>query len=205
MNMKQLIFITAFFGFSFIANAQQGFTKTSLQQATVMPIGNFSNFIKVPSARGVTGSLDYFISSSISAGISAGYYDLYDKKDRATYKINGLDVSAVKSHSVQLIPVLVRGGYNWFKEESAFQPYINVSTGVNFINYQEWYGTLIDEQNRVRLAIAPEIGSRIAFNKRSMLGADVSLRYNYTAFKYNNVKNIQTISLNIGLFWFNRD
>ena len=63
----------------------------------------------------------------------------------------------------------------------------------------------MDEKSGFRFSVAPEIGTRIAFNKYSLAGVDVSLRYNYTAFKYNDVKNLQSISLNLGVFFFNRN
>jgi outer membrane protein W len=188
-----------------IANAQKDMMKISLQHSTVLPAGSLRNFTKTLTARAFNGSLDYFVSNNISVGLNAGYADLYEKKARQVYDFNELDVSAVKSHSIQLIPVMGRVGYHWIKEGSVFQPYVTVGAGANFVNYQEWFGTLVDERRGLRFTASPEIGTRIAFSKYSLLGADVSLKYNYTGFKYNDVTNLQTISLNIGLFWFARD
>lgn len=185
-------------------SAQQGLSKTSIQQSTNLPIGSFGKFINKASWRGLTVSYNYFATDNLSAGLTAGYYDFYEKTGRRLYEINNTEVSAVKSHSVQLIPVMLKGGYNWTKEGSAVQPYVSLGAGINFITYEEWFGTLVDQKNSLRFTAAPEIGTRITFNKNSMLGADISLRYNYTAFKYNNVTNLQTVSLNLGLFWYNR-
>jgi outer membrane protein W len=184
--------------------AQQGLSKTVLQQSTNLPIGSFGKFINKPSWRGITATYNYFVADNLSAGITAGYYDFYEKTGRRLYEINNTEVSAVKSHSVQLIPVMLRGGYNWIKEGSPVQPYISLGAGINFVTYEEWFGTLVDQKNGLRFIAAPEIGTRILFNKHSMIGADLSLRYNYTVFKYNNVNSLQTISLNLGLFWYNR-
>jgi outer membrane protein W len=187
-------------------SAQQGLSKTVIQQSTNLPIGSFKNFAGNISWRGATGTYNYFVTNNISVGISAGYYDFYQKKDRQLYQFNEVDVSAVKSHSVQQIPVMLKGGYNWVKEGSLFQHYVSLGAGVNFVTYEEWFGTLVDQNNRLRFTASPEIGTRIAFNQSSSLfGADVSLRYNYTPFRYNTINNMQTISLNVGLFWFNRD
>ncbi len=194
---------------SFLVTAgfsQQGLSLVSIRQSTYLPVGSLSkNFVNDISARGFSLDFSYFVNDNVSLGLLAGYNDLYQKKDRQTYSWPETDISAVKSHSLQLIPVLAKASYSKFKDGLALQPYAAIGAGVNIVNYQEWFGTLVDERNALRFSVAPEIGTRIAFGKYAMNGVDLSLRYHYTAFKYNDVKNLQTVSLNLGFYFMSRN
>jgi outer membrane protein W len=203
--MKQLIILLITFSSATAVFAQQGLSKISIQHSTHLPVGSVRDFVENISPRGFSADYSYFINNNFSIGFTGGYSDLYQKKDRQTYTSGETEISAVKSHSLQAIPLMLKGSYSKIKEGSLFQPYVGIAAGGSLVNYEEWFGTLVDEKSGFRFTIAPEIGTRISFNKYSLAGADLSLRYHYTAFKYNDVKNLQTISLNLGLFFFNRN
>ncbi|QNA45484.1 outer membrane beta-barrel protein [Lacibacter sediminis] len=203
--MKQVIILLITVSFGAVATAQQGLSKISIQHSTHVPIGSVRGFVDNISPRGFSADYSYFINNNFSLGFASGYSDLYQKKDRQTYSFSETYISAVKSHSLQIIPLMLKGSYSNIKEGSVFQPYAGIAAGGSLINYEEWFGTLVDEKSGFRFTIAPEIGTRISFNKYSLGGVDLSLRYDYTAFRYNDVKNLQTISLNLGLFFFNRN
>ncbi len=203
--MKQLIILIISFFATTVAMAQKGLSKISIQYSTHLPIGSVRDFVETISPRGFSADYSYFLTNNFSIGIAGGFSDFYQKKDRQTYSYSETDISAVKSHSLQAIPIMLKGSYSKIKEGSLFQPYAGIGIGGNLIGYEEWFGTLVDEKSGFRFSIAPEIGTRIAFNKYSLGGVDLSLRYYYTAFKYNDVKNLQSVSLNVGLFFFNRN
>ncbi len=203
--MKKIFFLIIPVCIGFAASAQQGLSKISVQHSTHLPLGSIRESIDQTTLRGFTADYSYFVTNQFSIGLTGGFNDLYAKKDRKTYALNDVDISAVKSYSIQTIPIMLKGNYNKIKEGSVLQPYVGLAVGASLVNYQEWYGTLVDEKNGLRFSVAPEIGTRIAFNKYSLAGADLSLRYHYTAFQHNDVKNLQTVSLNVGLFFFNRN
>ena len=203
--MKQILILLITVSLSSITIAQQGLSKISIQHSTHLPLGSVRGFVENISPRGFSADYSYFINNNFSVGIAGGYSDLYQKKDRQTYTYSETEISAVKSHSLQSIPIMLKTNYSKIKEGSLFQPYAGIAAGGSLISYEEWFGTLIDEKSGFRFTISPEIGTRISFNKYSLAGADLNLRYHYTAFKYNDVKNLQTISLNLGLFFFNRN
>lgn len=203
--MKKVLLLIITAGIYYTASAQQGLSKISVQHSTHLPLGSVRGSVEQSTLRGFTASYDYFLTNQFSIGLTSGFNDLYAKKDRKTYAVNDVDISAVKSYSIQTVPVMVKGSYTKIKEGSLFQPYVGVAAGASLVNYQEWYGTLVDEKNGIRFSVAPEIGTRIAFNKYSLAGADLSLRYHYTAFQHNDVNNLQTVSFNLGLFFFNRN
>lgn len=203
--MKQLFILLITFSSATAAFAQQGLSKISIQHSTHLPVGSVRDFVENISPRGFSADYSYFINNNFSVGFASGYIDLYQKKDRQTYTFSETEISAVKSHSLQAIPIMLKANYSNIKEGSVFQPYAGIAAGGSLINYEEWFGTLVDEKSGFRFAVAPEIGTRISFNKYSLAGIDLSLRYYYTAFKYNDVKNLQSISLNLGLFFFSRN
>ena len=203
--MKKIFFIIIAAGICYTASAQQGLSKISVQHSTHFPLGSLRASVNNPTLRGFTADYSYFLTNQFSIGLTGGFNDLYAKKDRQTYNLNEVDVSAVKSYSIQTIPMMLKGSYSKIKEGSLFQPYVGIAAGASLVNYQEWYGTLVDEKSGLRFSVTPEIGTRIAFNKYSLAGADLSLRYHYTAFNYNDVNNLQTVSFNLGLFFFNRN
>lgn len=203
--MKQLIILLITICSAAVVTAQQGLSKISIQHSTHLPIGSVRDFAEDISPRGFSADYSYFINNNFSVGFTGGFTDLYKKSNRQTYTSGQTEISAVKSHSLQSIPLMLKGSYSKIREGSIFQPYAGIAAGGNLINYEEWFGTLVDEKSGFRFNVAPEIGTRILFNKYSLGGVDVSLRYNYTAFRYNDVKNLQTVSLNLGLFFFNRN
>jgi outer membrane protein W len=203
--MKQIIILIITVHLSSVAIAQQGLSKISIQHSTHLPLGSVRGFVENISPRGFSADYSYFINNNFSVGFASGYSDLYQKKDRQTYTYSETEISAVKSHSLNTIPLMLKANYSKIKEGSLFQPYAGIAAGGSLIAYEEWFGTLVDEKSAFRFTIAPEIGTRISFNKYSLAGVDLSLRYHYTAFKYNDVKNLQTVSLNVGLFFFNRN
>lgn len=204
--MKKLLFLAISACLVNAGFSQQGLSKISIQQSTHLPLGSLNkNFVDRISPRGVSLDYSYFVNDNLSVGLLAGYTDLYQKTSRQTYSYPETDISAVKSHSLQMTPILLKASYSHFKDGSPIQPYAGIGAGMNLVSYQEWFGTLVDEANRLRFAVAPEIGARIAFTKYAMSGIDVSLRYHYTAFKYNDVNNLQTLSLNVGFFFFARN
>ena len=203
--MKQLIILLIAISSATVVIAQQGLSKISIQHSTHLPLGSVRGFVENISPRGFSADYSYFINNNLSIGFTSGYTDLYQKKDRLIYTYAETEISAVKSHSLNMIPLMLKANYSKVKEGSLFQPYAGIAAGGSLIGYEEWFGTLIDEKSGFRFTIAPEIGTRISFNKYSLAGVDLSLRYHYTAFKYNDVKNLQTVSLNLGLFFFNRN
>lgn len=203
--MKQIIILLITLNSATVVSAQQGLSKISIQHSTHLPVGSARGFVENISPRGFSADYSYFINNNFSIGFAGGYSDLYQKKDRQTYTYTETEISAVKSHSLQSIPLMLKANYGKIKEGSLFQPYAGIAAGGSLINYEEWFGTLVDEKSGFRFTVAPEIGTRISFNKYSLAGIDLSLRYHYTAFKYNDVKNLQTLSLNLGLFFFNRN
>lgn len=201
--MKKLLLLTGVLGLALSGFCQKGLSGITIEQNTHLPLGGTKDAIDQVSARSFSARYGFFLSDRFSLGLMVGYTDLYEKKERDTYKLGESDINAVKSNSLQVIPVLASGIYHSPRKENAvFQPYLGLNAGVGLVNYREYYGLLVDETNKTKLMIAPELGTRIYFGKTSTNGADVSLRYNYIPFKQNTLNNIQTISLNIGLSLF---
>jgi hypothetical protein len=120
--MKQLIILLIAISLVTVVTAQQGLSKISIQHSTHLPIGSVRGYVENISPRGFSVDYSYFINNNFSVGFAGGYSDLYQKKDRQTYVFSETEISAVKSHSLQAIPLMLKGSYSKIKEGSVFQP-----------------------------------------------------------------------------------
>src|SRR5215204_1144078 len=91
----------------------KGEVKANLYYNYGLPLGTFkSDFIKNNSPRGFSADVLYWFKPQWGVGGSIGYQDYYQKNARDTYKLSdGSDISAVVSHSMQLIPVVAKAMY----------------------------------------------------------------------------------------------
>ncbi len=87
------------------------------------------------------GSLMYPFSNKLSAGISYGFQDYYQKYPRRLYHLSKTqEISAVLSNSVQTTPILIKAKYFPGTSTPFLRPYVSVAAGGNIIDYKQYYG-----------------------------------------------------------------
>jgi outer membrane protein W len=181
------------------ASAQQGTWKMNLNYSTAFPMGNYKDFIENYSFRGWQGSIQYGITDKISLGLGAGYQDFYHKAPRAVYQNNeGGHVSAVVSHSIQTIPILIQGKYN-FLPQAAIQPYVGLGIGGNLVMFREFLGEFGTTTNTFRFAARPEAGVYIPFQKGGETGITIGGIFNYMPFNKAGVDNLNNVGVYAGV------
>src|SRR5687767_2388916 len=112
-----------------VTKAQAQTLSLNLNYSINSPVGEFKDFISKTSYRSWTANLMYGINDKISVGLGTGFNDYYEKFPRAVYKLqSGEDISAVVSNSLQTVPILARGQYN-FTPNAAVQPYVALGVG----------------------------------------------------------------------------
>lgn len=165
-----------------------------------MPLGDFKDLIDKTSYSGWTGNLMYGINNNISVGIGTGFQDYYRKYPRAVYKLSsGGDVSAVLTNSVQTIPILLIGHYN-FLPSAKVQPYAGVGVGGVVIMYRQYLGEFDDSKDKIDFAVRPEAGVFIPFRKSpEAAGITINAVYNYMKFDYNGLDNVSNWGVGAGL------
>jgi hypothetical protein len=199
--MKQIKFLVLVLaGFiSMEAIAQQGTWKMNLNYSAAFPMGEYKNFIENNSYRGWQGSIQYGITDKISLGLGTGYQDFYHKTPRAVYENNeGGHVSAVVSHSIQTIPILIQGKYN-FLPQATVQPYAGLGIGGNLVMFREFLGEFGTSTNTFRFAARPEAGVYIPFRKGGETGITIGGTFNYMPFNKVGVENLNSIGVHAGI------
>lgn len=190
--------LASVFSFS-VLYAQKGKTSLSMEYNVGLPMGSFKNNVSNTSFRGFQASVLHGLSDKFSVGFGTGFQDFYQKDPRQLYKLSdGSDVSAVVTHSIQAIPLLVTGKYS-FASGGAVQPYAALGVGGNMISYAELLGQFGGTQTKFGFAARPEAGVYIPFNKNGEAGLTVGASYNIMPFSQDNFSNLNHVGLHAGV------
>lgn len=179
--------------------AQQGVTKLNIGYNIASPLGSFKDDVNKTSYRGWTASVLYGVTDKISVGLGTGFQDFYQKHPRSNYKlVEGGDISAVVSNSIQVVPILATGQYN-FLPNAAVQPYAGVGVGGNLVFYRQFLGEFSNSKTKFGFAVRPEAGVFIPFGKNKLSGITLNANYNYMPFNYNGVDQLSNWGGGIGV------
>ncbi len=195
---KILVAIVSLILFQNSLFGQQGAWKFNAGYSVAMPMGDLKNLVNETSFRGWNASVMYGVTDKASLGIASGFQDFYQKYPREILHDEGSDLSAVVSNSIQVIPIMLKGKYN-FSQEGSIQPFAALAAGANFIQYQKYYGQFVDERSKVGFAAQPEIGIHIPISKMRKIGLDVSAAYNIMPFQYNDADGLNHMAVKAGI------
>lgn len=162
------------------------------------PVGSFSDYIKNTSFRGWNASITYRVNEKVSIGGVTGFQDFYQKNDRALYKdVQGRDISAVVTNSIQTIPLLATVKYS-FSPTQRLQPYVGVGVGANFIMHSQYLGQFANDYNKLGFASRPEIGVFVPFRKDGESGLNVAGAFNWMPYKQGELTNLNSWGISVG-------
>ncbi len=172
-----------------------------LNYSVAVPTGSFkSDVINKTSFKGFGAELMYHINEKISVGLETGSQEFYQKYPRQLYKTtDGSDLSAVVTNSVQTVPVLLKGQYN-FLPGKILQPYVAVGVGGNIISYSQYAGEFTSaSKSSFGFAARPEAGLYIPFGRTNGAGFSIGAGYNFMPFSYNGISNLNNITARAGI------
>lgn len=219
--MKKLLLIALVasglvFGQTATAQVQKGDSYMNLFYSYALPAGNFkTNFIDRPSARGTAIDLMWHVQPQLALGVGFGYQDFYQKKPRQVYaSSDGSDISAVRSRSLQTIPVLFKGSYFLTKmkqpasrnfsgaqQKNDFQiiPYLNAAAGLNLVSYQQLLGIFTNEDDfRFGFAAQAGLGVKVPFGRFLQNGVVLESNYNFMPFNQFVMTNLNHLNIRLG-------
>lgn len=205
MKKKVLILTMVLFGaFAGISASAQDKLKMELSYNMSIPLGSFKNdYIGKTSFRGGVGEISYTFNPKFSLGVQSGYQNYYQKFDRQLYKLEGNQtVSAVLTNTMDIIPVLLRGTFYPLGANTAapIQPYVSAGAGVNLVNYGQYLGEFGGMQSSTAFAAQAGAGIKIPFgNQRNQTAIKLGAAYNYSAYKNNNLSNLNNVGINAGV------
>ncbi len=168
-----------------------------------LPQSGYSNFVD---ANGVNFSFagEWVLKNNIAVGAEVGYMTFRKFVPRQIYhSVDGTDVSAVQNRASNIIPLTLTGSYFLTPSNSNFRPYIQVGGGIAYVDYTNYWGYLLDTDNKVKLTGRVGIGAKLVMKKTAFgaLGADVRLVYQATPYEYNFAKGASTIGATFGVFY----
>lgn len=202
MKRTQLYIFGLALLFSTAAEAQQkGLTKLDLQYNVALPTGTFQNTVSENSFRGLQASILYGVSNNLAVGFGTGFQDFYQKYPRQVYKLeDGGDLSAVRSFSIQTIPLLAEVKWNAALPTATVQPYVALGVGGNVIHYNDYVGEFsLEQKTKFGFAARPEAGLYIPFHKGGESGLTVGTSYHVMPFTSNEVSNLNHVGLHAGI------
>lgn len=201
MRQRKLIFAAAAFLFCLAAGAQQkGKTQFNIQYNVGLPMGSLKDAVSDVSGRGFKAGVLYGINENLAVGLGTGFQDFYQKYPRALYKLSGgEDLSAVRSFSIQTIPILAEAKWN-FSPSAAIQPYASLGVGGNLISYNDYVGEFaIEQTTKFGFAARPGVGLYVPFKKEGESGFTVGATYNIMPFKTDAVTNLNHVGIHAGV------
>jgi opacity protein-like surface antigen len=183
---------------SITAHAQKGELKLDVNYSVGFPLGTYKDLMKDHSYKGWQANLLYGINDRFSIGLGTGLQDFYNKVDRKIYNTGDGQISAVVSNSIQTVPILLTGRYQ-FNNDKAIQPYASLGVGGNMIMYSQYLGEFGDNQNSFGFAVRPELGVFVPFRKGGDYGFQVGGNFNYMPYKKNGLENLNHASVFAGI------
>lgn len=187
-----LLFITA------IDIHAQSRVKLNVNYSVLAPTGNFKEYVSKTSFRGWSANVTYRINKKIAVGATTGFQDYYEKTGRAVYKdVEGSDVSAVVTKSIQAIPLLATLHYH-LSSGPSLQPYIGLGVGGNMILHSRYLGQFAVDNNKLGWAARSELGLFIPIRKGGESGVNIAGVFNFMPYNEDDLKNLNSWGVNVG-------
>lgn len=171
----------------------------NLNYGISQPLGSLKDYANKLSFTGWNASLLYQFNPKWAAGLGVGYYDYYQKIPRQVYSDKTTSISAVQSHTLELIPIQPMILFTPGGNKTGIKPYVGMGIGVANVNYEKYWGEFVDKQNKIGFSVSPMAGIQIPVGKHSPVKFNVGVKYNYATFSYNEIKNVSTVEGNVGL------
>lgn len=201
MRISKISFAIAALFLAAAAQAQQkGRAQMDIQYNVALPMGSFKETISGTSGRGGQASILYGVSDKLAIGLGTGFQDFYQKNPRQLYKLSdGSDLSAVRTFSIQTIPILAQAKYQ-FTPGAAVQPYAALGIGGNLVNYNEFAGEFtLEQRSKFGFAARPEAGVFVPFKKAGETGITLGASYNIMPFNAGELKNLNNLGIHAGV------
>lgn len=168
------------------------------------PVGSFSNsYIDKASLRNFSISIEWVLRNSpLSIGGELGTSYFQKRLPRALYQNGTETLSAVQTRTYTQNPLQLFVNYHFLNKSSMIQPYAQISGGISIGDYSLYYGSLVEQKQKVALAYGVGVGSKFFFRKDGAFGADVRIKYEASTFKYGYVeKGTSSVNGSVGVFY----
>lgn len=171
----------------------------NLDYAVTQPLGGLKDYADNTSFNGWRASLLYQVNPKWMIGLGSGFYDYYERIPRKVYESKNSAISAVQTHTMQLIPVQPTVLYFPGDKSGNIKPYVGLGVGITDVVYKNYWGEFLEKDNNIAFSASPMVGIRIPFSQTSPLQFNANLRYNFIAYNKHDIGTIHTLGANVGL------
>ena len=198
MKTSRFIYFTIFTFLLTVGARAQHRLMMNVNYSVNVPTGSFADFIENTSFRGWNASVTYRLNQKVAVGATTGFQDFYRKIDRQVYKdVEGRDISAVITHSIQTIPFLATVHYG-LSPEKRLQPYLALGAGAALVMRSRYLGQFADNHSKVKLAARLEVGLFIPIKKESEGGINIATAFNFIPYNEDELKNLNSLAITLG-------
>lgn len=171
----------------------------NLNYAVSQPLGGLKDYTDATSFNGWRAALLYQITPQWSVGLGSGFSDYYKRVPRKVYTDDNSAISAVQTHTMQLIPIQPTLLYFPGESKSKIKPYIGLGIGITNVNYKNYWGKFLEKENSIAFSASPMAGIRVPFSATSPLAFNADVRYNFIPYSKHDISNLHTVEANVGL------
>lgn len=161
----------------------------SARYGVAFPMGGTQGYIDKVSPTNLALDGEWLFPQRFSIGLKTGYQYNKQRFARQVYQVGDQDVSAVQTRTLSVIPAMVSLSYYFADNAAALRPYVQFAGGGAYVDYTNYFGTLADQSNGFRGAIAPAIGLKYYGKRDQGLGAEIQAQYQNVFFNYDLLKN----------------
>ncbi len=168
-----------------------------------IPMGPFATgYIDKSTLENYSIAVDWILQKPFSVGLELGHTFFSKRIPRATYNIDGQDISAVQTRTIKLMPL--QGVVNLYlgTTNARIRPYLQLAAGGSLVDYTLYYGSLGNQQQSLKFSYGAGVGSKFLFKKDGSIGADIRVKYNQTALNFDYIENgVGQLNATAGLFY----
>jgi len=167
------------------------------------PLGDLKQQVSNNSFNGWDASLMFHLDHHFSLGLSVEYQDFYQKYPRGVYQYGdkNTNISAVVSNSIQNIPILFKGTYQFLSPDAAIRPYIGAGIGINAVSYRQYLGEFTNfDQSTGKLALNGEAGVNIPVSRNHRFGVNLAAEYHYLPYNELGINDMSFWGVKGGIY-----
>ncbi len=165
----------------------------SARYGVAFPLGGQKGYIDKISPANLAIDGEWLFPKRFSLGIKTGYQYNQQRIGRGvttfTNGNNVQDVSAVQTRTLTIIPTMASVSYYFADNAAAIRPYVQVAGGGAYVDYSNFFGTLADQENGFKGAIAPAVGVKYYGQRAKRFGAEIQAQYQNVFFNYEQLRN----------------
>ena len=178
----------------------------SARYGVALPMGGQKGYIDRLSPTNFALDGEWLFPQRFSLGLKTGYQYTQQRLGRQVYNFQDgnsvQDVSAVQTRTLSIIPAMASLSFYFADNAAALRPYVQIAGGGAYVDYTNFYGTLSDQKNGFKGAIAPAIGLKYYGRREQGFGGEIQAQYQNVFFNYDYLKtSAPSLMLSAGIVY----